>query len=140
MSSRLFERVRDELGLAYYVRSSRLIGLDTAMFYFYAGTAPDSEKAVFREIAAEIARVGGGKVTLAEFKRCQIRLKAAHRMGMQTNSARAMQAALNVLYGLPVNDWKNYDERIDAVKIRDLVRFVRSYFIRKNRIQLTVRP
>jgi zinc protease len=140
MSSRLFARVRDDLGLAYYVRSSRLIGLDAAMFYFYAGTAPDSEKAVFREIAAEISRVVRGGVTKTELKRCQVRLKAAHRMGMQTNSSRAMQASLNVLYGLPVNDWKKYGERIDAIKTTDLARFARTYFARTQRIRLTVRP
>ena len=36
MSSHLFERIREDLGLAYFVRSSRIVGLNTAMFYFYA--------------------------------------------------------------------------------------------------------
>ncbi len=140
MSSRLFERVRDELGLAYFVRSARIIGLDTAMFYFYAGTAPGHEKSVLREIAREIKRVSGGGVTAEELQRCQVRLKAAHRMGLQTNSNRAMQAGLNVLYGQPVNDWRNYDGHIDAVTRADLVRFARTYFKPGLRTQLTVKP
>ena len=37
MASRLFERVREEKGLAYFVRSGRILGLDTGMFYFFAG-------------------------------------------------------------------------------------------------------
>ena len=49
MSSRLFERVREEKGLAYFVRSSRVIGLEAGMFFFMAGTAPDSEGAVLAE-------------------------------------------------------------------------------------------
>lgn len=140
MSSRLFERVRDELGLAYFVRSSRVLGLNGAMFYFFAGTAPGSETAVFKEIAAEIRRVARGGVTVEELQRCQIRLKAARRMSLQTNASKAMQAGLNALYGLPVDDWRNYDAHIDAVTVQDLSRFARQYFQRGQRTQLTVRP
>ncbi|HEX2862877.1 MAG TPA: pitrilysin family protein, partial [Lacunisphaera sp.] len=35
MSSHLFERVREEKSLAYFVRSSRIVGLEHGMFYFY---------------------------------------------------------------------------------------------------------
>jgi len=62
MASRLFERVREEKGLAYFVRSARVTGLDTAMFYFYAGTAPAQVAEVLAEIDAEIARVQNGGV------------------------------------------------------------------------------
>lgn len=51
-----------------------------------------------------------------------------------------MQAALNALQGLPVNDWRNYDARIDAVSINDLAQFARRYFQRSLRTQLVVRP
>ncbi|MBP6507958.1 MAG: insulinase family protein, partial [Opitutaceae bacterium] len=115
MSSRLFERVREEKGLAYFVRSSRVIGLEAGMFFFMAGTAPDSEGAVLAEINAEVARVAAGGVEPAELLRCQTRLKAARIMGLQTNAARAAQAGLNAIYGLPVNDWVNHPARIDAV-------------------------
>ena len=59
---------------------------------------------------------------------------------MQTNSARAMQAALNALQGQPVNDWKNYDARIDAVGIPDLAAFAQRHFQASQRTQLVVRP
>lgn len=140
MSSRLFERVREEKGLAYFVRSARVIGLDAAMFYFMAGTAPGSEEAVLAEIEAEIARVAAGGVDPAELRRCQTRLKAARRMGLQTNSARAGQAGLNVLYGLPVNDWVNYDGYVEAVTIDALADFARRYLRADARVQLVVRP
>jgi zinc protease len=140
MASRLFERVREEKGLAYFVRSARVTGLDAAMFYFYAGTAPASAAAVLAEIDAEIARVQSGGVEEAELRRCQTRLKAGRRQSLQPNSARAMHAALNTLYGLPANDWKNYDARIDAVTIADLARFAQKYLKREQRVQLVVTP
>ncbi|MFA5056913.1 MAG: pitrilysin family protein [Opitutaceae bacterium] len=140
MSSRLFERVREEKGLAYFVRSGRVVGLQTAMFYFLAGTSPEHQTEVLTEIEAEIARVQTGGVGDDELHRCQIRLKAARRMSLQTNSARAMQAGLNVLYGLPVNDWKNYDAHIDAVTAEVLQHFARNRLQRTLRTQLVVKP
>jgi zinc protease len=140
MSSQLFERVREEKGLAYFVRSARVVGLHTAMFYFFAGTQPGNAADVLAEIVAEIGRVQAGGVGAEELRRCQIRLKAARRMSLQTNAARAMQAGLNVLCGLPVEDWKNYDAHIDAVDATALQRFAQTYLLPARRTQLIVRP
>ncbi len=140
MSSRLFERVREEKSLAYFVRSSRVTGLAHGMFAFFAGTSPERHAEVLEEFAREIARVQSGGVTPEELRRCQTRLKAGKRMAMQTNSARAMQAALNAVYGLPVNDWRHYDGRIDAVTRDDLRQFALRYFVPEARVQLVVKP
>jgi zinc protease len=140
MASRLFERVREEKGLAYFVRSGRVMGLDTGMFYFIAGTQPGKEDEVLGEINAEIARVQAGEIEAVELRRCQARLKAGQRQSMQTNSSRALQAALNTLQGQPVNAWRDYDRRIDEVTVADLARFAQKYFQRSLRTQLVVRP
>jgi zinc protease len=140
MSSHLFERVREQKSLAYFVRSSRIVGLDTGMFYFYAGTSPQRYEEVIAELNLEIARVQSGGVTPEELHRCQMRLKAGKRMGMQTNSARAMQSALNAVYGLPVNDWRTYDARIDAVTLAAVRAFAQRYFQPASRVQLVVKP
>jgi zinc protease len=140
MASRLFERVREEKSLAYFVRSSRVTGLEAGMFSFLAGTQPGREGEVLAEIDAEIARVAGGGVEPAELARCQTRLKAARRQSLQTNSARAMQAGLNALQGQPINDWQNYDARIEAVTVADLAGFATRRFARERCTQLVVRP
>ncbi len=140
MSSHLFERVREEKSLAYFVRSSRIVGLETGMFYFYAGTSPQRYEEVIAELNLEIARVQEGRVAAEELARCQTRLKAGKRMGMQTNGARAMQAALNATYGLPVNDWRTYDAKIDAVTLADIQTFAKKYFQLRQRVQLVVKP
>jgi zinc protease len=140
MSSNLFERVREQKSLAYFVRSSRILGLQAGMFYFYAGTSPQRYEEVITELNLEIKRVREGGVTEEELERCRVRLKAGKRMGLQTNSARAMQAALNATYGLPVNDWRTYDARIDAVTRADIQAFARNYFVSDRRVQLVVKP
>src|SRR5690606_3506305 len=121
-------------------RSARVTGLDAGMFYFFAGTQPGKENEVLAEIDAEIARVQAGEVEAVELARCQARLKAGRRQSLQTNSSRAMQAALNALQGQPVNDWKNYVAKIDAVTIGSLAELARPYCRRELRTQLVVRP
>ena len=140
MASRLFERVREEKGLAYFVRSGRLACRSTAMFYFIAGTQPGKEREVLEEIRLEIERVKAGDIPAEELGRCQVRLKAGHRKNLQTNSARAMQAALDVLQGRSANHWKRYDGLIDAVTAKDLSAFARAHLIASRRTQLVVRP
>ena len=140
MSSQLFERVREEKSLAYFVRSSRIVGLEVGLFYFYAGTSPERYSEVIAELDLEILRVQQGRVTAEELRRCQIRLKAGKRMSQQTNSARAMQAALNAVYGQPVNDGPLYEARIEAVTLTDLQVFAQKYFQRSQRVQLVVKP
>ena len=96
--------------------------------------------AVQARAAAERGRDRPGGVEDAELRRCQVRLKAARRQGLQTIGARAMQAGLNALQGQPINDWKNYDARVDAVTIADLAAFAGRHFNRTHRTRLVVRP
>ena len=84
--------------------------------------------------------MAAGEVGEAELQRCQTRLKAAKRMGLQSNAARAMNAGLNALYGLPPEDLARYDARIDAVTIEHLAHFARTRLTRALRTQLVVRP
>jgi zinc protease len=140
MASRLFERVREEKGLAYFVRSARVTGLAAGMFYFYAGTAPDKAAEVLAEIEDEVARVAAGKVGPEEVARCQARLRAGRRQSMQTASARCFNAGLNELFGLPLNDWRNYDARISAVDAAALARFAKRWLRREDRLRLVIGP
>ncbi|MDP1580374.1 MAG: pitrilysin family protein [Candidatus Didemnitutus sp.] len=140
MSSNLFERVREQKSLAYFVRSSRLVSMTQGMFYFFAGTSPERYQEVLQEFTREIARVRSGKIRADELVRCQTRLKAGKRMAMQSNAARATQAAVSAVYGLPVNDWRDYAAHIDAVTIADLQSFARRYFTPAQRTRLIVKP
>jgi zinc protease len=140
MASRLFERVRDEKGLAYFVRSERVVGLDSGMFSFLAGTQPGREAEVQAEIDAEIERVQSGAVEEAELRRCRERLKAAWRQQSQTNSARTLRAGLDVLQGRSANESDGYDARIEAVTGADVRAFAQRYFQACSRVRLVVRP
>ena len=140
MSSRLFERVREDQGLAYYVGSSRVIGQHQGMFIFYGGTHPDHAGRVQDEIDREVERVKIGGVTEDELARCRTRLKAARPMGRQTIGARAMHAAIQLSYGLPIDDDAEYAARLDQIGAQTLGKFAAKYFDSERAVRLVVGP
>ncbi|MBC2594006.1 insulinase family protein [Ruficoccus amylovorans] len=140
MSSRLFETVREKAGLAYYVGACRTPGLDGGMFTLYAGTHPGAVSAVLAEYDREIERLRSGGVTEEELSACRTRLKVQKRQGLQAIGARAMQAALNALYGQPINNTREYPARIDAVTAEAVTDFARRYLAPERRLRLTVEP
>ncbi|MGB0744578.1 MAG: M16 family metallopeptidase, partial [Opitutales bacterium] len=140
MSSRLFERIREDQGMAYYVGSTRVIGQQGGMFVFYAGTHPSQAEQVLAEIDLEIERIAKGEVTDDELARCRARLKAARPMGRQTIGARAMHAALQLSYGLPLNDDAEHAAKLDAMDAVQLARYVGKKFDSSNKVRLVVGP
>lgn len=140
MSSRLFQRVREEKGMAYFVSASRLVGLDSGMFYLYAGTHPDQVEAVLGEFQEELDRARSGAFEPRELEGCRTRLKVSKVSGMQRPGNRALQAALNALYGLPVNDWVDYPKRLDALEDQAIQQLARTWLADDRRLDLVVRP
>lgn len=139
MSSQLFQRVREEKGMAYFVASQRLIGLDCGLFTFYAGTSPEQAEAVEAEILAEVERARAGGFTPEEWRACQTRLIVRRQQGLQAPSSRAMHAALNAIYGQPVNDWRHYPDRVRALQPDQLTDFAQKRFTHDKRlIQITL--
>jgi len=140
MSGELFTRVREERSLAYFVGANRISGIRTGLFFLYAGTHPTSVGAVREEFERELARIQNGGLREDEIQRCKTRLKAAKMMSLQTIGAKAMQAGLNVIYGLPVNEWNTFDARVDAVSIDSIRGFARHRLTADKRVGLTVQP
>ncbi len=140
MSSRLFERVREDRGLAYFVGTSRTLGLQTGMFTFYAGTHSEQTDEVAAEIDVEIARVKAGQVTEEELQHCRTRLKASRLMANQTIDARALDLALKVAYGLPIESDAEYAKKLDQVKSESIAKFANTFLNDENSVRLIVGP
>jgi zinc protease len=140
MASRLFERVREEKGLAYFVSATRVVGIDDGMFYLYAGTQPGKEDEVLGEFDAELARLAAGDIGADELARAITRLQASRRMRLQTNAARAGEAAVRTLFELPLETYAQWDARLAAVSVPVLRAFARDYLAATRRQRLVVRP
>jgi predicted Zn-dependent peptidase len=71
MSSRLFQEVREQRGLAYSVYSYNSQYEDAGLFTCYAGTTPKQATQVVRLLRSVVADVAAGGLTKAEFERAK---------------------------------------------------------------------
>jgi zinc protease len=120
MGSHLFERVREEKGLAYYVRASRLLAPSHGMFYFYAGTQPATAQQVLDEYQYELERLASGKWDENELRGAQASLNAGIRSKQQNIASRVTDAGIRALCELPLTPWNGYQQRIQQVVKQDI--------------------
>jgi predicted Zn-dependent peptidase len=71
MSSRLFQEIREQRGLAYSVYSYHAQYAEGGLFTCYAGTTPRQAKEVVRLVRRELVDIGGGGLTNEEFRRAK---------------------------------------------------------------------
>jgi len=140
MASELFRKVRDDRGLAYYVSTDRVSGLDTGCFSFYAGTRPEAAEEVLTVLREEAERLRSGGMTAAELARGQTRLKSNKKMRLQSIGARAGQTGMRALLGLSINDWIDFDQRVDAIQLEDVKRFAETHFVDDKAVSLIIGP
>ncbi len=117
LGSRLFLKIREELGLAYFVGASQFIALTAGHFAFYLGTDPAKLNQVQTILAQEITRLAEEGLTQEELRRSRAKLVSLYTMDMQNASTIAHQATLNHLYGL---GYDYHTRRISLLEAIDL--------------------
>ena len=99
-SGRLFARIREKAGMAYSLGAYSVLGLDPGYIVVYAATTSENVETVKEEILSQLRLLKEnplGREELVQAKRALIGRKM---IGRQTNSACALESALDELYGL----------------------------------------
>ena len=139
LGSRLFLRIREEMGLAYFVGSSHMSGLARGMFTFYLGTAPEKVADVKAALHDEIAKLARDGLSAEELARAREKSIGQMEIRHQSNGAFAYQAALNELYGLGHSYHLRQRREMEALTVAEVARVARQYF-EKPAITAIVRP
>ena len=88
MSSRLFQSIREERGLAYSVYSYRLAFQGAGALAIYAGTAPGHAAEVRDLILGEFENMVAKGVTAEEFDKARSHLRGSVALGLEDSGAR----------------------------------------------------
>lgn len=113
MSSRLFQKIREERGLAYAVQSFALRFAETGVWGVYAGTTPATVRDVMEILVEEVARMMSDGITEEELERAKGHLRGALALSMEDTNARMIRLGRNQLFGLP---HLSLDERLARVE------------------------
>jgi predicted Zn-dependent peptidase len=88
MSSRLFQSIREERGLAYSVYAYRLGFQGAGALAVYAGTGPSHLEEVLDLVDAEYARVAAEGITAAELEAARSHIRGSMALGLEDSGAR----------------------------------------------------
>ena len=88
MSSRLFQRIREELGMAYSVYTYPSTYLGCGSMNIYAGTTPENGEKVIAELYSQIALLLREGLTEKEFQSAKTQLRCGFLMGLESPSSR----------------------------------------------------
>jgi len=114
MSSRLFQRIREERGLVYGIHCFNTAYADGGLFGIYAGTGEDDLAELVPAVCEEFSGVAG-TLTEAELVRARNQIKAGTLMALESSGARCEQAARHlIIHGRPI-PYAEIVARIEAV-------------------------
>jgi predicted Zn-dependent peptidase len=111
-SSRLFQDIREERGLAYSIYSYHTAYKETGMFGLYVGTAPERAQMVTDlcgEILADIAEKG---ITEEELNKAKEQVKGSLMLSLESTSSRMSRLGKNELLGRHVT----LDDLVEKIK------------------------
>jgi Predicted Zn-dependent peptidases len=141
MSSRLFQEVREERGLAYSVYSYRGAFTDTGMLAIYAGTSPERVHETLEVIDAELDRLVTERgLPARELDAAKGHLKGAIAMSLETSSSRMRRLGRAELIEGEIPTLDEIVGRIDAVSGDDVARVVERVIAGQPRTLATVGP
>ncbi|MBQ7339247.1 MAG: insulinase family protein [Clostridia bacterium] len=128
MSSRLFQKIREELGLCYTIYSYQSPYLDSGILEIYSGVNNQSRDLAFSEILKEIDKFNRDGVTKNEFIRGKEQIKSSFIMGQESTASQMLLYARNLLYLDRQFDFKKRIAQIESVTFEDVNEIIKEIF------------
>ena len=111
-SSRLWQKIREERGLAYSVGASAVMYQDIGIFSIFAGTSPDQVEEVVELAVAEMRDVAQNGVAADELELAKAQTTASILLGLEDSAGRAATLAqAEMIHGRQIS----LDEALSAI-------------------------
>ncbi|MFN3323744.1 MAG: M16 family metallopeptidase [Bryobacteraceae bacterium] len=137
MSSRLFQNVREKLGLVYAIFSELSLYRDTGCMAVYAGTSLESTRRVIELVLEEFRQLREVRVPEDELRRAKEHLKGSLMLGLESTSSRMANLARQSLY---FGRFFSLDEMAESIEgvTADQIQEIAAEFFHPERVALTV--
>ncbi len=121
MSSRLFKKVREELGLAYSVYSYTSHYEETGLFTVYAGVNPKKAREASAAVIDVLRKFKDEGVTEEEFLRGREQLKSGNIFSQENTSSQMLLYGKQMLYRNEIYDFEKKMDEISALTRSDVM-------------------
>jgi predicted Zn-dependent peptidase len=128
MSSRLFQRVREELGLAYAIYAYHQFLQSAGVAGVYVGTQPATAQRAADAIRAEYARLAREALAEDELAAGRQQYRGQVMLSLESPVSRMNRLASFALYGQPYRPLDAILAEIDAVKREDVAEIAAEFF------------
>lgn len=132
MSSRLFQKIREEQGLAYSIYSDLNPYRDTGCLLVYAGTSRESAPKVVSSIVQEFRLLKNDLIADEELRRVKDQLKGNLMLSLESSTSRMSNLARQELYFDRFYGLDEIVERVEAVTSKDLMEMANEMFMPKS--------
>ena len=128
MSSRLFQTIREDQGLAYAIYSEMSPFRDTGSLCVYAGTSVDKTQKVLQLTLNELRRLKEETVSDVELKRAKDQVKSNMVIGLESSGSRMANLARQQMYFGRFFGVDEIMEEIEAVTTTDVQELAQELF------------
>lgn len=137
-SSRLFIKLREEMGAGYYVFASHTSSNDSGEFDISTGTDPARVPEIIRAIRGEIQNIRTDLVSAEELAKTKEYLIGRIVMGLESSDAFAHYAGVRAVLGRPIKPLAAVERDIRAVTAADVLRVAKKY-LKNGQLHLAVK-
>jgi predicted Zn-dependent peptidase len=120
MSSRLFQKIREEKGLAYSVYAYTSSFEEGGVFTVYAGTTKDSWKEVIEMIKAEFKEIRENGITAYELQKAKNQFLSMVTFGLENSKGRMNRMASSYLLYGEVKDVEEIIAEVEKLTLDDI--------------------
>lgn len=120
MSSRLFQKIREERGLAYSVYSYGTAFLEGGLFTIYAGTTKESYKEVLEIIKNEFNDIRKNGITESELQKSKNQFLSMLTFSLESSKGKMSRMANSYLLYDKVIDIDEIIEKIEKITLEDI--------------------
>lgn len=140
MSSRLFQKIREELALAYSVFSYQSFYRTSGITGVYVATRPKAADEAVAAILQEYSRLAEGSLGEEELEQTRSQVKGQMTLSLESSSARLYRLAGFALYDEPFLTLDELLMKVDAISAENIAEVAADFFSPERQFSLRMGP
>ena len=140
MSSRLFQKIREKMGLCYSIYTYQSFYSAAGISGVYVATRPTTAQAAVEAISTELSTLAASGLTAEELDKTKRQVKGQVMLSLESPGARLHRLASFALHKEPFVGLDGVLEKIDAVSFEEIQRVAEMYYSPDHHFVLRLGP